>query len=85
MGNHVLHTRELHKAVNLKKPGDNKKAKALWTLKGAKDKGTGYFDLSSVQQIETRSKVRLALWEIYMRSPTAALEEALKRTEDSMG
>ena len=33
---------EMHKAVNIKKPGGNKKAKTLWTLKEAKDKGLGY-------------------------------------------
>ena len=50
----------------------------------AKDRGTGYHDLSSVQQIETREPGRLVLWELHMRSPTAALEEALKSTEARM-
>ena len=38
------------------------------------ERGQGYYDLSSVQQIETIAQVPLALWEIHMRSPTAALE-----------
>ena len=38
-----------------------------------------------MQQIQTRSHVRLALWALHLRSPTAALADALKRTEDGAG
>ena len=36
-------------------------------------------------KIECRASVRQALWEAHMKSPTAALEEALRRTEDEAG
>ena len=73
MGNHVL------QAVKCKKSGDHKKVKALWSLKDAKDKGVDFFDLGSVQKIQTRPQVRLDLWAIHLKSPTAALATALER------
>ena len=36
-------------------------------------------------KIESRASVRQALWEARMRSPTAAWEEPLSRTEDGAG
>ena len=40
---------------------------------------------SGERQIENRASVRKALWEAHMKSPSAALEEALRRTEDGAG
>ena len=37
---------ELHKAVNLKKPGTSQKAKALWSMRDAKTHGEAYYDRS---------------------------------------
>ena len=72
---------ELRKAAKCKKSGEHKKTKALWSLKEAKDKGIDCFDLGSVQKIQTRSQVRLDLCAIRLKSPTAALANALERTE----
>ena len=44
---------ELHQGVKSKQSGDNKKARALWSLKEAKDKGIDFYDLGSVQKIPT--------------------------------
>ena len=52
---------DMYKAVNLKKPGINKKARAVWTLKNAKEKGVGYYDPSSERQSESRATVRQAM------------------------
>ena len=49
--------KKLHEAVNLKKPGDNKKAKALWPLKRVQKKVEGYNDPRSTRQIESRAQV----------------------------
>ena len=40
---------------------------------------------SSNDGIQSRASVRQALWEAQMKSPTASLEEALRRTEDGAG
>ena len=42
-------------------------------------------DLSSVQQIQTRPQERLALWAIHLKSPTAALANAVERAEQKCG
>ena len=42
---------ELHEAVKWKNLVKNKKAKALCSLKEAKDKGTDFYDLGSAQKI----------------------------------
>ena len=76
---------ELHNAVTCKKSGEKKKARALWTLKEAKDKGIDFYDLGSVQKVRTRSQVRLDYWAIHLKSPTAALADALRRTRDGAG
>ena len=41
--------KKLHEAVNLKKPGDNKKAKALWPFKRVQKKVEGYNDPRSTR------------------------------------
>ena len=72
----------MHKAINLNKSGGNKKAKALWLMRDAKAGGEAYSDRGSEQHVEKRSAVRQALWGARVKSATAALEEALRRTEN---
>ena len=50
---------KLHKAVTCQKSGEHKKAKGLWSLKEANDNGVDFYDLGSVQKIQTRSLARL--------------------------
>ena len=72
---------ELHQAAKCKKCGENKEAKALWLLTKVKDTGMDVYDLGSVQKIQARPlHVRLDLWAIHLKSPTAALADAVKRT-----
>ena len=72
------------KRSTLKKPGVNKNAKAFWSMRDAKANGEAY-DHKSERHIENRASMRQALWEAHMRRPTAASEEALKRTEEGSG
>ena len=75
---------ELDQAVKCRKSGEHKKAKALWSFTEAKDKRIDGYDRGSVQRIQTRSHVRLDLWAVHLKSPTAALANALERTEHKM-
>ena len=81
--NWIMDQKLSQEVVECKKSGENKNAKALWSLKEAKDKGTDVYDLGSVQQIQTRFQVRLALWAIHLKSLAAALANALERTEQA--
>ena len=45
----------------MNKSGENRKAKVLWGLEEAKDKGAVFYNLGSVQQIQTRPQGRLDL------------------------
>ena len=58
--------KHIHQAVKCKKSRENKKAKALWPLKEAKDKGVDFYDLGSLHKIQTRPQVRLDLWAIHL-------------------
>ena len=69
--------KELHQAVKSQKSDENRKAKALWALKEAKDHGIDVFDLGNVKKIPTRSDVKLDLWAIHWKGPSAALPKAL--------
>ena len=51
------------------------------SLTEAKDKGIDFYDLGSVQKIQARPQVRLDLWTIHPKSPTAALANALEWAE----
>ena len=51
-------------------------------LQDAKDKGIDVYDLG---RSKTRSQVRLALWAIHLKSPTAARAHALKHTKLKCG
>ena len=54
----------------------------IWTNKKQINKGVDFHDLGSVQKIRTRSQVRL---DDDLGSPTAALADALKGTEQKRG
>ena len=73
---------ELQRAVNRKKPGVNKKARALWSMRDAKENGEAHNDQSSERQIENRTAVWQAVEEAGMSSPTAHRERT-KRTAEA--
>ena len=63
---------EMHRAVNLKKLGVNKKARAM-----------GKITTTQVVSVnKSRTQVRQILLEAHLESPTTALEQAFPRTED---
>ena len=75
--------REMSRAVGVKKPQEAPKAKALWTMKAAKDAGEEYCDSTRKDNIQGRSETRLALWEEHLKDPFVALDRALKCVENS--
>ena len=60
-----------------------KKAKALWKMKAAKDRGEDFYDPDRKDNILGRNETRLELWEEHLRDPIVALDEALKCVENS--
>ena len=50
-------------------------------VRDAKTNGEACYDRSGERHLESRTSVRQGLWEAHMKSPTAALEEHLRRTE----
>ena len=76
--------KELHEAFKCVKSGKQEGQGALVSEK-TKDKGIYLYDLGNVQQIQTRSRVRLVLWAIHLQSPASALADALERTEQQRG
>ena len=74
--------------VGERKDGNHRSWVKLWSLKKAKDKGANFYDLGSVQKIQTRSQVRLGFWAIHMKSPTTVRHAGtwvlcLKKTNNS--
>ena len=78
------HYKDLHQAVKCKKPGENTKAKVLWTMNEAKDRGQDHCDPGHQKELQTRDQFRLNLWAIiHLKSPTTALAKALECLEQS--
>ena len=64
--------KDLHHAVKSKKSGENKKAKVLWAMNEAKDRGEDYHDTNRRQEeIQTKDQFRLNLWASHQKSLTA--------------
>ena len=70
--------KEMSRAVGVEKPQEGQKAKALWTMKAAKDAGEEYHDPTREDNIMRRKKARLALWEEHLKDPIVALDKDLK-------
>ena len=75
------HFQDLHQAVKSKTSGENKKTNVLWTMNEAKNKGLDYCDTKHHEDIQTGCQLRLDLWVMHLRSPTAALTKALEYLE----
>ena len=74
--------KEMSRAVEVKKPQEAQKAKALQKLKAAKDAREEYCDPMREEGIKGRNETRLALWEEHLEAPIFALDKALKCVED---
>ena len=66
----------MSRAVGVKKPQEAQKAKALWAMKAAKDRKEEFYDRAREEDISTRNKTRLELWEGHLKDPIAALDKA---------
>ena len=69
--------KEMSRAVEVKKPQETQKAKAL-----AKEAGEEYYDPTREDILRGRSDTRLAFWEEHLEDPIVALDNALKCVED---
>ena len=67
--------------VGVKKPQEAQKAKALWAMKAAKDRKEEFYDPAREEDLSKRNKMRLELWEEYLKDPIAALNKASKCVE----
>ena len=70
--------KDLHQAVESKKSGENKKAKVLWALKDAKDKGVDFRRRGQGRRHQDERKAGLLG---NLKTPTAALAKALEGLE----
>ena len=61
---------------------ESEKAKALWGMKVAWDRGEEYYDPPRKEDILGRTKTRLDLWEEHLKDPVAALAKALACLEN---
>ena len=58
--------------MGVKKPHENQKAKALWKMKAAKDRGEDFYDPERKENILGRNKTLLELWEEHLKDPMAS-------------
>ena len=59
-----------------------KKAKALWAMKAAWNRGEEFYDPARKEDILGRTKTRLELWEEHLKDPMAALAKSLESLEN---
>ena len=65
----------MSRAARVRKPNKSQKARALWTVKTAKDRGEDFYDAERKDNILGRNKSRLNLWEERLKDPIAALDK----------
>ena len=61
-----------------RKPSESQKAKALWAMKAAWDRGEDNYDRARKDDLLGRTKTRLDLWEEHLKDPMVALAKALE-------
>ena len=59
--------REMSRAMEVKKPQEAQKAKALWAMKAAKDRREEVYCSARKDNILGRNKTRLELWEEHLK------------------
>ena len=64
-----------------KKSSGSQKAKALWPMKAAKERGDEFYDSARKENTLGRKQTRLELWEEHFKDPIVALDNALKCVE----
>ena len=78
-------SRSCTKRSNVRNLEKTRRPKALWSLKQAKDKGIDFYDLGSVQKIQTRPLSKVGSPATHLKSPTAALPDVLRRKMEQDG
>ena len=76
------HFRKMSKAAGARKPCESQKAKDLWAMKAAKDRGDDFYYAARKYNILGRNQTRLEQWEEHLKDPMIALDKALKCLED---
>ena len=71
----------MSRAVEVEKPQESQKAKALWKMKASKE-GEACYDPTREDNIKGRNETRLALWEEHREDPIVALDKVLKCLEN---
>ena len=66
--------------VNVRSPGGSR-AKMLWKVRDAKERGDAYYDLTSAKKIESRNEVRQELCSKHLQSTALTLSEAFRVEE----
>ena len=56
-------------AVGVKKTQEAQKARALWSMKAAKDRREEFHDPARTDNILGRNRTRLELWEEHLKDP----------------
>ena len=72
------HHRDMSKAAGAKKPSESQKAKALWALMAAKDRGINSTMWLGKTTSLGRHQTRLEQWEEHLKDSITALDTALK-------
>ena len=70
---------EMNKEVNVRHPSGSSRARTLWKIRDAKDRGDECHDQTGEQEIVNRDAVREELWDKHLQNPTLAFDEALRR------
>ena len=73
--------KEMRRSVEVRKPQEAQKAKALWAMKAAKDREEEFYDPAREEDTSSRNKTRLELWEEHLKDPIVALDKAIKCVE----
>ena len=64
--------KDLHQAGKSKKSGEPRDGNVLRALKDAKGKGIEFHDAGHEKEIKTRAHLRLDIWAVHLKNPTAA-------------
>ena len=70
--------KEMSRAVGAKKPQEAQRAKALWAMKAAKDRGDKFYDPARKDNMLRTNKTRLEVWEEHLKDPIVALDKGPK-------
>ena len=70
-------------AAGVRKPNESQKARAIWKMKSAKDRGEDFYDPELKDNILERNRTRLELWEEHVKDEIVALDKGLKCGENS--